>query len=232
MPIGSGARHISGNHAPLFVNGEILEGMIQCSVTGRTAQFYQVRNTLSTATEQVPDIPASGGGQIVLNYNSAIPLHRMLKEFQENNTIVTFRWLLEGKTLNGVNTSEGDPQPPLEVVSVASSGLLTPSTNNSDLPAVGDYLTPGSGETLLVASVDYSDPNGLRFNVTQVDGSAPSAVASSSTYAVTKPAQEWRFSARIGGLPRQGGQIMTATVTLALTGDIAEINGTPDLPTS
>lgn len=227
--MGQANRFVSGNNAPLRMNGELIEGVVVVNVPGKVSQTFQVRDTLSTAIEVVPDLPAAGVASFTVNFNSADPVHRKLKQYQDGNDLVGFEWLVEGQEILGVKSKTAEQIGEVNVTGVSNAGVLTYGSFTIGPPKIGDHLEHADNENLIVVSADYSNASGVRLNVTQLDGTNPSAVAAAADYVIKKPAQMQKFAGRISGVPKQGGQVIVATVQIALAGEVQEIVGTPDL---
>ena len=215
--------------APLYIGGQLLEGQVNTNVPGGTSQRFPVGDVLDEVRRFVNDIPDSGTATVTFNLNPADPLHEALRGYQENNTILKFEWWISGKKVNGVNSKNATELGKVTVASVAkNTGKLVYTAFNQDQPRVGDFLVPGTGDTLKIASADYSATKTL--NATKSDGKKVSTAVSASTkFDLRRPAQQVVFSAQISGIPSGGDRVVVATMQLNIIGKVTYKVGNPNI---
>lgn len=225
-------RNVLSRGAPLFAGDDLIEGIVpgSISVPGATSPRFPGGDVLDDVREYELDIPEPGNASFAIHFNAADPVHKKLRDYQENNTVVQFEWWNVGRKVNGVNTKTAITIGTVSVMSVSAQGLLVFGEVSHDEPAIGDWLEKQGDDTLEVRSADYTNPAGVRLNVKKVDGTNPSAVAATAVYTIKRRAQLTRFRGQISGLPRSGGPILIASVLVNIKGKVVDVLGTPDLP--
>jgi len=231
-------RVMLGRQSPLYVNDELIEGILQTSVPGATSQRFPIGDVLDSVRRFAADIPDPGVATFVLHFNPADNLHRKLLQYQENDTLVRFKWQTVGKVVGDLKTKAGVGKGTVTVQNLAlqtdkSMALIDWSNFTVDEPSIGDYLnTDADAIKLQVIAADYSDAAGIKMLVKNAKNGNLTAISDTATaFTLTQPAVRVEFVGTIGGLPMQGGQTITAAGQVTIDGEVEFKVGTPDLAT-
>lgn len=214
----------------LKVDGLVLEGVMNLRDTGQQAGFYPATTILDKVHKYTHDRPTPGTFEFSLDFNSNDPNHKKLLESAVDGTDLQFELLYAGALANGVKTTDAEQigaDNAFTVSGVTTQGVAT-VTKGGNLVAVGDYLVPSSGDTLIVVSRDYSANNKL--TVKKSGAGNITAITATANYTIKRPAAKIEFT---GFMTRSSLDPSSGTfksnVSLQVNGARTFTEGTPDL---
>lgn len=216
----------------LKIDGKVLEGVMNLRNSGQRAGQYPSTTIIDKTHKYTHDRPTPGTFDFTIDFNPADPNHKKLFDSTQNGTDLACEILYSGESKNGLKTTTAEQigaNNALTAASVTAQGVLTP-TKGGDLVAIGDYLEPATGDTLIVEEADYTG-SAVTLKVKKDGAGAITAVTASKNYTIKRPAAKVTFTgfAVSSALDPSSGTYKSP-VSIQVNTPLTFTEGTPDLP--